>query len=182
MKTPIKISVIVVFLSATLLFAASEVAKTKADDSVATALRPEWAAALAHTEELGKRFDMLSVKIEGLVAKAKNKSLPIDGQLSRTDLDEFNLATAQLRFIAGQIDIENRKMQDFDLFIRLHRASIFMADRTDSYLGRGSDMSQYDSYITSEAKAAGLDQDVSLLVAMREIANQSKGKPPATRK
>jgi hypothetical protein len=127
---------------------------------------------------LNDRVATLEAQIAALKAKVKNPKVEVGEQLSKEDLDAFNLLNTQLRYLQNAIVIEAVRQKNLIIAREIYRASYFTATMMGEYVGdKGGLDDDFDDFCRAKAKAYGMDMPVDLLLSVEDYAIDASDNP-----
>ena len=128
----------------------------------------------ARQAQLSGRATALQQQIAGIKAKVKNPKVDVGEQLSKEDLDAYNLLNAQLRYIESAVTIEAVRQKDLAVAREMYRASYFVATMMSQYAGdKGALDDDFGDYCRTKAKAYGMEITVGLLLDAQEEISEA---------
>jgi hypothetical protein len=166
----------------TLLFAAAALVPARAkdpktadatmvptSDATLTALAAVVADSKSRQAELSGRAAAIEKQIADLKAKVKDKKIEVGEQLSKEDLDAFNLLNAQLRYLQNAATVEAVRQKNLAIARDIYRASFFTATMMSEYIGDrgGLDDGFYD-FCRAKAKTYRMETPVALLFNVQD--------------
>jgi hypothetical protein len=131
----------------------------------------------ARREQLGLRAKSLQAQLAALKAKAKNSKLEVGEQLSKEDLDAFNLLIAQLRYLDSAMTVELARQANLALAKNLYQASYFVATMMAEYIGdKGVLDADFDDFCRAKAVTYKLDAAVGELMDVQNyVTDRASG-------
>jgi hypothetical protein len=165
----------------TLLLLAASVVPAQATDKVAaatmvpttdatlTALAAVMADSRSRQAQLTARVAALQKQIAAVKAKVRNQKIEVGEQLSKEDLDAFNLLNAQLRYLQDAATVEAVRQRNLAITKDIYRASFFTATMMTEYIGdRGGLDDDFDDFCRAKAKTYGMEVPVGLLFSVQD--------------
>jgi len=123
-------------------------------------------------DQLSGRVQAIQRQLAALKAKTKNAKLEVGEQLSKEDLDAFNLLTAQLRYLEGAMTVELARQGNLTLAKNLYQASYFVATMMSEYIGdRGALDADFDDFCRAKAATYRLDLPVGELLDVQNYVS-----------
>jgi len=121
-------------LSFAFFFTLSAFSASPKESATLDALVAEITVSEKRQSELLANTLTLYQKIAEITAKVPNKKEPIGDQLSQSDLDAFNLLSAQVRYLLNQTGVETSKQNSLFVMLYTYEASQFMTKIQIQYL------------------------------------------------
>jgi hypothetical protein len=138
-------------------------------DATLTALAAVLADSRSRQAQLTTRVTALQRQIAAVKAKVKNQKIEVGEQLSKEDLDAFNLLNAQLRYLQDAVTVEAVRQRNLAITKDIYRASFFTATMMTEYIGdRGGLDDDFDDFCRAKAKTYGLEVPVGLLFSVQD--------------
>jgi hypothetical protein len=141
-------------------------------DATLTALAAVLADSRSRQAQLTTRVTALQRQIAAVKAKVKNQKIEVGEQLSKEDLDAFNLLNAQLRYLQDAVTVEAVRQRNLAItkdIKDIYRASFFTATMMTEYIGdRGGLDDDFDDFCRAKAKTYGLEVPVGLLFSVQD--------------
>jgi hypothetical protein len=138
-------------------------------DATLDALAAVLAQSKAHQAQLTARIDALQRQVAAVRAKVKDPKIEAGEQLSKEDLDAFNLLNAQLRYLRDVATVEEVRQRNLAIARDIYRASYFTATMMTEYIGdRGGLDDDFDDFCRAKAKTYGLEVPVGLLFSVQD--------------
>jgi hypothetical protein len=138
-------------------------------DATLNALTAVIADSKSRQTDLNGRVAGLQRQIAVIKAKVKKSNGEIGEQLSREDLDTFNLLNAQLRYLENAATVEAVRQTDLAITKDIYQASFFVATMMAEYIGdKGALDADFDDFCRTKAKAYGLETPVGLLLSAQD--------------
>jgi hypothetical protein len=114
--------------------------------------------------ELSARAKVMSQKLAALHAKAKNPKVDMAEQLSKDEMDEFNLLSAQVRYLQNAVVIEEVRQRHLQVAKDIYQASYFVATMASEYVAeKGALDDGFEDFCQAKAKLYLLQMPVALL-------------------
>jgi tRNA U34 5-carboxymethylaminomethyl modifying GTPase MnmE/TrmE len=114
--------------------------------------------------ELSARAKAMSQKLAALHAKAKNPKIDMAEQLSKDEMDEFNLLSAQVRYLENAVVIEEVRQRHLQVAKDIYQASYFVATMASEYVAeKGALDDGFEDFCQAKAKLYLLQMPVALL-------------------
>jgi len=143
-----------------------------ASDAALKAIDAVIAESRSRHDQLSGRAQALQRQLAALKAKTKNAKLEVGEQLSKEDLDAFNLLTAQLRYLDGAMAVELARQGNLALAKNLYQASYFVATMMSEYIGdRGALDADFDDFCRAKAATYKLDLPVGELLDVQNYVS-----------
>jgi hypothetical protein len=163
----------------TLLFAAAAIIPARAKtaeativptaDATLTALAAVVADSKSRQAQLNGQAAVIQKQITAIQAKVKDKKIEVGEQLSKEDLDTFNLLNTQLRYLQDAATVEAVRQKNLAIARDIYQASFFTATMMSEYIGdRGGLDDGFDDFCLAKAKAYRMDTPVALLFNVRD--------------
>lgn len=138
-------------------------------DAALTAISGVIADSKSRQAELNGRAAALKRQIAAIKSRAKNSKIEIGEQLSKDDLDAYNLLNAQLRYLESAATVEAVRQRDLAISKDIYQASFFVATMMTEYIGdKGVLDDNFDEFCRAKAKTYGLDVSVGLLLSAQD--------------
>jgi len=138
-------------------------------DATLTALAAVVADSKGRQAELSGRVAAIQRQIAAIKAKGKNQKIDLGEQLSKEDLDSFNLLNAQLRYLQDAVTVESVRQKNLAIARDIYRASFFNATMMSEYIGeKGGLDDDFDDFCRAKAKTYGLEIPVGLLFSVQD--------------
>jgi hypothetical protein len=119
--------------------------------------------------ELSRRVAALQAQIAAIKAKAKDPKVEVGEQLSKEDLDSFNLLNTQLRYLQAAVTVEQFRQSNLKIAKDIYRASYFTATMMTEYIGdKGALDDDFDDFCRARAAAYGMDLPVGMLLTVQD--------------
>jgi hypothetical protein len=148
---------------------AAEATMVPTADATLTALAAVVADSKSRQAQLTGRVAALQAQIAAIKAKVKNQKAEAGEQLSKEDLDAFNLLNAQLRYLQDAVTVEAVRQRNLAITRDIYRASFFTATMMAEYIGdRGGLDDGFDDFCRAKAKAYKMEVPVSLLFNVQD--------------
>ena len=141
-----------------------------ASDATLDALSAVIASSRTREAGLTARVTALQAQVAAIKAKVKNPKIEIGEQLSREDLDAFNLLNAQLRYLQSAATVEVVRQKTLKIAKEIYRASFFTATVMAEYIGdKGGLDDDFDDFCRAKAKTYGMEVPVGLLLNAQDF-------------
>jgi hypothetical protein len=116
-----------------------------ADDcTVDAAIQRLHGATIDRVKELGARMGPVLSQLEAINSRAKDPKRPLIEQLSQSDIDDFNQANAQFKYLAGLTVLERTRQQQLELILGLLKASEVMQKARAQYMSAHGSLDGFD--------------------------------------
>jgi hypothetical protein len=138
-------------------------------DAALSALAAVVADSQNRQAQLNGRTAAIQKQLADIKAKVKDKKIEVGEQLSKEDLDAFNLLNAQLRYLQDAATVEAVRQKNLAIARDIYRASFFTATMMSEYIGdRGGLDDGFDDFCRTKAKTYGLETPVALLFNVQD--------------
>jgi hypothetical protein len=134
------------------------------DDATLKAITAVSDQSKARQHELAARAKVMNDRLGVLHAKAKNPKVDMAEQLTKEEMDEFNLLSAQLRYLENAATIEEVRQRHLEVAKDIYQASYFVATMSSEYVAEHGALDDgFEEFCQAKAKEYRLDVSVALL-------------------
>jgi len=134
------------------------------DDAALVAIAAVSTNSKSRQHELAARAKVMNDRLGVLRAKTKNPKVDMAEQLSKDEMDEFNLLSAQLRYLQNAAVIEEVRQRHLEVAKDIYQASYFVATMSSEYVAEHGDLDDgFEEFCEAKAKEYKLEVPVALL-------------------